>query len=373
MSKFTWNTLIRPIFFQLPAETAHHAAMGIFARTASVPAIAAQIRRRYEVVDPRLEVEQFGLRFPNPIGLAAGFDKAGAWYHQLMNLGFGSVEIGTVTGQAQPGNPKPRLFRLPADRAIVNRMGFNSDGCQAVAAELNKKSSKATLGILGINIGKSKVIPLEEAPAEHQKSFEALFEYADYFTINVSSPNTPNLRELQNKDHLIDIISAVQQSNQKLSHQLGVKTKPILLKIAPDCSDNQLAEIAEVAIDQKLSAIIATNTTISRDGLNTGKKEVEKIGAGGLSGRPLTDRSREVIGTLYKRLRNRIPLVGVGGIMNGNDAWNMITAGANLLQIYTGFIYGGPSLIREINQSLLTKIEAAGVDSICDVVGIEHR
>ena len=347
--------------------------MGIYSRMNSVPAIAAQFRRRYVVTDKRLNVNLFGLDFPNPVGLAAGFDKAGAWYDQLMNLGFGSVEIGTVTGQAQPGNPKPRLFRLPIDRAVINRMGFNSDGCEAVALHLSKKSELKRQGILGINIGKSKVIPLEEAPQEHQKSFEKLFQFADYFTINVSSPNTPNLRELQNKDHLIDIISAVHESNEKMGLQFGVKTKPILLKIAPDLTDHQLSEIAEVALNHRLDGVIATNTTISREKLNTSKDQVDKLGAGGLSGSPLTERSREVIRFLDRELDRQVPLVGVGGIMNGDDAWKMVTAGANLLQLYTGFIYGGPSLIRDINLTLLENLESHGFDSISEAVGIENQ
>jgi dihydroorotate dehydrogenase len=307
------------------------------------------------------------LAFPNPVGLAAGFDKAGRWYNELSNLGFGCIEIGTVTGQAQPGNPKPRLFRLPPDKAIVNRMGFNSDGCEFVAAELKKK--KKVDCVLGINIGKSKVVPLEDAPAEYQKSFCKLFPFADYFTINVSSPNTPNLRELQNRDHLIDIVTSVQSSNEELAIASNTPPKPILLKIAPDLTSGQIQEIAEVATQCSLSAVIATNTTISRDGLKTSTDEIERIGAGGLSGAPLKARSLEVVAELYSHLQGRIPIVGVGGISTGEDAWNMICAGANLIQLYTGFIYGGPSIVRNINRELLSRLESHGYSRISDAVG----
>ena len=346
----SWNKLIRPLFFQLPAETAHYAAMSAYTKLVALPMVAYRMRRRYLVEDPRLNSRCFGLEFKNPVGLAAGFDKAGQWFNQLAYLGFGCIEIGTVTGQAQPGNPKPRMFRLPADKALINRMGFNSDGCDYVASKLKKKKDASC--VLGINIGKSKVIPLNEAPAEYKKSFEKLFPFADYFTINVSSPNTPNLRELQNREYLVDIINACRQANEEQSISTNQKPKPILLKIAPDLSSHQIAEIAEVAQENSLSAVIATNTTISRAGLTTPKPEIDAIGAGGLSGQPLTERSLQVVSELFGHLRGQIPIIGVGGIMNGQHAWNMICAGANLIQLYTGFIYGGPSIVRNINRGV---------------------
>ena len=369
----SWNKLIRPLFFQLSAETAHYTAMNAYTSLVALPLVASQMRRRYIVKDPRLVTNCFGLQFPNPVGLAAGFDKAGQWHTELAHLGFGCIEIGTVTGQAQPGNPKPRLFRSPADKAIINRMGFNSDGCEFVASQLEKKhAAKDSSCVLGINIGKSKVVPLEEAPAEYKKSFEQLFPFADYFTINVSSPNTPNLRELQNRDHLVDIITTIQQSNEDMAINTNQKPKPVLLKIAPDLTDQQLAEIAEVAIEYSLSGVIATNTTISREGLQTSHDKVEEIGAGGLSGKPLTLRSREVVANLYRNLRGKIPIVGVGGISNGPDAWNMICAGASLVQLYTGFIYGGPSIVHEINRHILSELGKHGFENLSQAVGTVH-
>ncbi len=341
----------------------------------SLPGVARQMRSRYLVDDPRLRVDCFGLRFQNPVGLAAGFDKEGEWYHHLANLGFGCVEIGTVTGQSQPGNPKPRLFRLADDKALINRMGFNSKGCEFAAGKLKDQMAKhgSPNCVLGINIGKSKVIPLEEAPAEYQKSFAALFPFADYFTVNVSSPNTPNLRELQNRDHLVAILDAIHSTNVELSQRSSAPLKPVLLKIAPDLSSEQLAEIAEVCLDQKLAGVIATNTTISRDGLKTPQDQVDQIGAGGLSGKPLRKRSRQVVGELYQRLQGKIPIVGVGGISNGHDAWNLIRAGANLIQFYTGFIYGGPSLVRDINRTLVQELESHQLENISDAVGLDFK
>lgn len=347
--------------------------MNLFSRLSSLPGAAAQIRKRYCVESPSLKSEHFGLTFSNPIGLAAGFDKEGRWFNHLANLGFGCIEIGTVTGQSQPGNPKPRMFRLPRDQALINRMGFNSEGCEAVAKYLGQiESRQKSPAILGINIGKSKVIELDDAPAEYQKGFETLHRFADYISINVSSPNTPNLRQLQNRDHLVAIIQAVNQANDSMAQKNGMTTKPVLLKIAPDLSPEQLTEIAEVALKYSLSGVIATNTTVSRSGLHTPAKQIEGFGAGGLSGRPLARRSREVVAQLYRHLEGKIPIIGVGGIINGEDAWSMIAAGASLVQLYTGFIYGGPALIREMNQHLIRQLEAHQFSSISQAVGIKN-
>ena len=348
---------------------AHHTAMNLFARTASAPWMANRLKKKYVVADERLGVDLFGLQFANPVGLAAGFDKHGEWFQQLACLGFGCIEIGTVTGLPQSGNPKPRMFRLPRDKAIINRMGFNSPGCEAVAKSLSEIQLGKTDCVLGINIGKSKVVPLEDAPAEYQQTFEKLFAYGDYFTVNVSSPNTPGLRELQGKQQLLTILESVAASNRRLSQQLGRAEKPVLLKIAPDLTDQQLDEIVEVARHQQLSGLIATNTTVSRDGLKTLELDVEVAGAGGLSGRPLRVRSREVVAYLYSKLRGEIPIVGVGGISSGEDAWQMICAGANLVQLYTGFIYGGPSIVRDINKFLLERLEQSDSKSISQAVG----
>ncbi len=344
--------------------------MNSFSRLTSLPWAAIRLQKKYCVVDSRLQVEKFSLKFPNPVGLAAGFDKDGRWFRQLSILGFGSIEIGTVTGQAQSGNSKPRLFRLPVDRALINRMGFNSAGSEAVAHLLAEQGRRGFVGILGINIGKSKDVRLQDAPTEHQKSLERLFEYADYFTINVSSPNTPDLRLLQGRDRLVAIIRAVNESNQTMSQKFQTPPKPILLKIAPDLNGDQIDEIANVAQEYSLNGIIATNTTVSRTSLKTPASTIEAIGSGGLSGHPLHQHSVQVVARLYCRLQGTIPIVGVGGIMNGTDAWNMICAGADLIQTYTGFVYGGPGFVRDVNCELLTRLDRDGLKNISDAVGI---
>ena len=346
--------------------------MNLFSCLATNPWIASRLKKKYVVHDQRLTTEILGLKFANPVGLAAGFDKHGSWFRQLGCLGFGSIEIGTVTGQAQPGNPKPRMFRLARDKALINRMGFNSPGCEAVAQSLSKVPMEDADLVLGINIGKSKVIPLKEAPAEYQQIFERLFVYGDYFTVNVSSPNTPGLRELQGKEQLVAILESVQQANVRLSQQAGTPTKPVLLKIAPDLTNQQLDEIVEVARRQQLGGIIATNTTVARQGLSVSQDQIDQIGAGGLSGRPLSPRSREIVAYLYSQLQGEIPIVGVGGISNGQDAWNMICSGANLVQLYTGFIYGGPLTVRDINKYLLKMLEHRGLSKISQAVGLDQ-
>lgn len=347
--------------------------MNLFARAASAPWMARKLQDKYRVSDSRLRVDCFGLNFANPVGLAAGFDKHGQWISQLACLGFGCIEMGTVTGQPQPGNPKPRMFRLPRDKALINRLGFNSPGCDAVAQSLSQIQLDESELVLGINIGKSKVVPLEAAPAEYKQIFATLFPYGNYFTLNVSSPNTPGLRELQGRNQLLAILDAVLMCNRELSQQIGCDPKPVLLKIAPDLTDDQLEEIVGVARQLKLSGLIATNTTICRDGLKSAPDEVAGCGAGGLSGQPLRERSREVVSFLYSRLQGDIPIVGVGGIGSGQDAWQMICAGANLVQLYTGFVYGGPATVRDINLYLCQKIQEQGLNSIADAVGMSQR
>ena len=366
-----WN-LARPILFNLPAETAHYFSMGMFDCLMTPRWIASRFRSSYEVDDPALVSQQFGLEFKNPVGLAAGFDKDARWFPQLACLGFSHVEVGTITGQAQTGNPKPRLFRLTEDRALINRMGFNNAGADSAARRLENSSKDRPDDIVGINIGKTKVVPVEEATDDYLFSFERLFSYADYFTINVSSPNTPGLRTLQNKEPLIELLSSLQNLNQRLAADHETRPKPVLLKIAPDVTDEQLMDIVDILKSVELSGIIATNTTLEREPLVTAKQRVDALGAGGLSGAPLTERSRSVVAKLYDQLRGEIPIIGVGGIMSGDDAWRMILAGASLIQVYTGFIYGGPTFVRDLNRHLQQQLKQRGWSNIQQAVGQDH-
>lgn len=343
--------------------------MGAFDKLLTLSPISTAFAKRYTVRDDRLKTELFGLSFQNPVGLAAGFDKDAAWFAKLAALGFGHIEVGTITGKPQDGNPRPRLFRLPQDRAIINRMGFNNRGADAAAKRLANARRFRDADILGINIGKTKVVPVESATEDYLYSFDRLFTYADYFTVNVSSPNTPGLRTLQNRGPLIHLLTQLQAKNVQLAAEHEVTKKPILLKIAPDVSDEQLADIVSILKEIQLDGIIATNTTLSRDGLQTRGEEVEAIGAGGLSGSPLTRRSRSVVSSLFSELHGDIPIIGVGGIMNGEDAWQMICAGAAMIQIYTGLIYGGPGIVRAINQHLLKRLEEQGLSQISQAVG----
>jgi dihydroorotate dehydrogenase len=364
-----WQSIARPLLFCLPAERAHYFSMGCFKLLFAPGFTGGLFRSRYVVNDPSLKSQVFGLDFQNPVGLAAGFDKDARWFPQLASLGFSHVEVGTLTGQAQAGNPKPRLFRLPADKALINRMGFNNGGCDGAAKRLANTSKAKPTDVLGINIGKTKVVPVEEATQDYLFSFERLFTYADYFTINVSSPNTPGLRTLQNREPLIELLSSLQKLNQTLAVDHDCKPKPILLKIAPDVTDEQLADIISILKEIKLDGIIATNTTLSRADLKTPDSKVSSIGNGGLSGAPLKERSRDVVSQLYGELGNEIPIIGVGGIMNGEDAWQMILAGATLVQVYTGFIYGGPGMVRDINRHIAAKLRENNWLSVADAVG----
>lgn len=303
------------------------------------------MRWLYAFEDPKLEKELFGIRFKNPIGLAAGFDKNAQLIDELSAFGFGFIEIGTLTPKAQPGNDKPRLFRLPQDGAIINRMGFNNEGVLASVDRLKRRKSNV---VVGGNIGKNKITPNEIAFEDYNYCFEALYPYVDYFVVNVSSPNTPNLRELQEKGPLKKLLSQV-----KALSEAKEKPKPVLLKIAPDLTESQLNDIVEILIETKTDGVIATNTTISREGLQTNAAVVDSMGSGGLSGSPLKKRSTEVIRYLRKKLGKHYPIVGVGGIMTPEDAVEKMKAGADLLQIYTGFIYEGPSFVKQIKQYLI--------------------
>lgn len=306
----------------------------------------------YGYRNPKLQREVFGIRFENPVGLAAGFDKEAKFIDEFASLGFGFIEIGTITPKAQPGNPKPRLFRLPEDEALINRMGFNNQGLEQAVKMLKKRTSKV---VIGGNIGKNKVTPNEEAFRDYEMCFESLYDHVDYFAVNVSSPNTPNLRELQEKEPLKELLLRLKERNK-----LKKQPKPILLKIAPDLTNDQLDDILEIVDEIDLDGIIATNTTIARTGLTTDPEEVHNLGAGGLSGKPVRDRSTEVIKYLKENAKKPFPIIGVGGINSPEDALEKIEAGASLVQLYTGFIYQGPGLIKRINRKILKNSKKAG-------------
>lgn len=337
-----YSYLLKPLLFLLPAETSHNLTFSML----GIPGISRLLGVIYGYEHPSLERKVFGLTFRSPVGLAAGFDKNAIRYKQFGHLGFGFVEVGTVTPKPQAGNPLPRLFRLKADEALVNRMGFNNGGLQAVCERLKKRDNSL---IIGGNIGKNKVTPNEEAVADYEKCFEALYPHVDYFTVNVSSPNTPNLRELQDKEPLTKLLNRVQELNAEKPKQ-----KPILLKIAPDLSDFQLDDIIAIVKDTGIEGVIATNTTISRDNLQTSSSKVEQIGNGGLSGKPLKKRSTEVIRYLHQQSGGAFPIIGVGGIHSAKDAREKLDAGATLVQLYSGFVYEGPALLKSIKKALST-------------------
>lgn len=337
-----YKLLIRPILFRFDPEEVHYFTFSLVKFLCKIPFVPNLLKSIYAVDDQRLEREVFGLKFKNPVGLAAGFDKDAKLYNELSNFGFGFIEIGTLTPKPQDGNPKKRLFRLKEDNAIINRMGFNNGGVEA--AVLRLQQNKGVL--IGGNIGKNKVTPNENATSDYLICFDALFNYVDYFVVNVSSPNTPNLRALQEKEPLTELLNTLQSHN--LLHK---NPKPILLKIAPDLTNEQLLDIIDIINDSKIAGVIATNTTISRDGLQS----ENKAETGGLSGKPLTNRSTEVIRFLSEKSNKAFPIIGVGGIHSAQDAIDKLEAGASLVQLYTGFIYEGPSLIKEINQKILAK------------------
>lgn len=344
--------LLKPILFQFDPEKVHYFVTRNLKRFNRFPGGAALSRAIWDVNNPRLEKEVFGLKFKNPVGLAAGFDKNAELMGEMTNLGFGFVEIGTVTPLPQPGNPQPRMFRLPADGALINRMGFNNFGVDVAAERIatfrkNAKGAQKNL-IIGGNIGKNKVTPNEEAVSDYIKCFDRLFDVVDYFVVNVSSPNTPGLRELQEKEPLMQLLNTLQKRNSKN----GI-SRPILLKIAPDLTDSQLDDIVDIVQQTGIAGIIATNTTISRENLTSADNLKSEMG--GLSGKPLTKRSTEVISYIHKKSNGSFPIIGVGGIHSADDAIEKLNAGASLVQLYTGFIYEGPGLIGRINKAILAK------------------
>jgi dihydroorotate dehydrogenase len=332
----------------MDAEKAHYRVVSLTKAMLSIPFLKSITKLMFQIRDKSLEREVFGIKFRNPVGLAAGFDKDAKLIEELSCFGFGFIEIGTITPKAQDGNPKPRLFRLPDDNALINRMGFNNGGLNSVVSRLKDRDPDI---IVGGNIGKNKVTPNEEALDDYILCFDSLHQYVDYFVVNVSSPNTPNLRALQDKEPLKKILSRLQERNrvQKID-------KPILLKIAPDLSNEQLDDIVEIILETKIAGIIATNTTINRTNLKTVDSKIEEIGQGGLSGKPAQKRSTEVVKYLSEKSNKAFPIIAVGGVFSTEDALEKLNAGASLVQVYTGFIYEGPSMVKKINKGLIGKI-----------------
>ncbi len=339
-----YKSLLRPVLFRFDPEKVHYFTFSAIRFLNSIPGMPSLLKSMYEVNDPRLEREVFGLKFKNPVGLAAGLDKDAKLYKELGGLGFGFIEIGTLTPKPQEGNPKKRLFRLKEDGGIINRMGFNNGGVADAVERLKKNPKGKGHVLIGGNIGKNKVTTNEDAVKDYEICFDALYDYVDYFVVNVSSPNTPNLRELQDKEPLTQLLQTLQDKNTAKPVQ-----KPILLKIAPDLTDSQLLDIIDIVKTTGIAGVIATNTTISRDGLiSENQKEM-----GGLSGKPLAKRSTEVIRFLSEKSNKAFPIIGVGGIHSAEDAMEKLEAGASLVQLYTGFIYEGPALIKAINKKIL--------------------
>jgi dihydroorotate dehydrogenase len=356
--------LLRRFLFLLPAETAHHLAFALLRLMSWLPWLSGRLRKVWRPTDPRLRVSALGRDFDSPIGLAAGFDKNATAYRALGDLGFGFVEVGTVTAEGQPGNPRPRLFRLPRDRAIINRMGFNNDGARTVAPRL----IGARRVVVGVNIGKTKRVSESGAIADYQSSARTLGPHADYLVVNVSSPNTPGLRDLQAVEKLRPLLLGVKSCLQQTCADA-----PLLVKIAPDMSEADIDAITDMAIEIGLDGIIATNTTVSREGLATEPDRVERLGAGGLSGPPLRERSLEVLRRIRARADSRLLLVSVGGVETADDVWNRLEAGASLVQLYTSLIYAGPGLVARLHRDLLQRMEREGVGSIAHVIGRQRE
>lgn len=358
MSKL-YKKLVRPALFNLSPETAHEFGIEALKIGLGAKFVRDLIAKRFASGDSFGELERFGLKFKNPLGVAAGFDKNGVVVNQLASLGFGFVEVGTVTYNPQKGNEKPRLFRLPADKALINRLGFNNEGTPAVVERLKKLKPNC---VLGVNIGKNKDVPNEESIHDYLKSFDLAHAVADYIAVNVSSPNTPNLRELQKAENLEELLGELQKRNQELS------VKPLLVKIAPDLTEAEIEAITDIARRLNLSGVIATNTTISRDNLKTQINET-----GGLSGAPVREKSNEVIRKLFKYSGGKLPIVGVGGVFTAEDAFEKIACGASLVQAYTGFIYGGISFARDVNTGLALILKEKGFANLDEAVGANHR
>lgn len=349
--------LIRSLLFMMDAEFSHKLVLGALRFIYLVPGVGALLRALTKSSAASLETECMGIRFPNPVGIAAGLDKNARYYRPLLDLGFGFVELGTVTAKPQRGNSPKRMFRLPSKHAIINRMGFPSIGAEHFARNLRRHGKP---GVIGVNIGKNKTTPNDKAVDDYLAAFRAVYGLADYVAVNISSPNTPHLRAFHQQDKLNELIEPLKNEQIMLGKTRRVYM-PIALKVSPDISDEDIANIAKIAIEKKLDAIIATNTTVSRDGI---EDELLSTEPGGLSGRPLKDKSTTVIRKFYNHLHGKVPIIGVGGIENADDAWEKLVAGADLVQVYTGFVYQGPMLARDICAGLENRVRASGFDSL---------
>ena len=343
-----YKSIIRPLFFLFDPEKIHHFTFSLIKFLSKIPGVSAIFRSLFQINDKKLERNLFGLTFKNPVGLAAGFDKNAVLYNELANFGFGFIEIGTVTPKAQEGNPKKRIFRLKADNGLINRMGFNNEGVEAAIEKLKENKGKI---IIGGNIGKNTATMPDGYTNDYLECFKALHPYVDYFVLNVSCPNVGSHAKLTDKDYLVELITEVQKLNKTFKFQ-----KPILLKIAPDLNEIQLDEIIDLVAETKIDGVIASNTSVNREGLIASEKQLENIGNGGLSGKPVRDRSTNVIKYLSEKSKKAFPIIGVGGIHSAEDALEKINAGADLVQIYTGFIYEGPGLVKRINKAILSEL-----------------
>lgn len=364
-----YKTIIRPLLFRKDPESSHDMILNMLAR---LEFFYGTLEEFYKVVDPRLSVEIGTLTFNNPVGLAGGFDKNAVAPKMISAFGFGFMEIGAITAQAQPGNPKPRLYRLPEDLALINRLGFNNEGAQAVALKLDRLRARGSLPKipLGMNIGRTKIVETKDAVADFLACFETLFPHGDFFTLNVSSPNTPNLRDLQEKSLLWELVAAVQETNRRLAERARIGPKPVFVKIAPDMEFSQVDEIIDVVESTKLSGIVATNATaFMREKLRSPYGPEP----GGLSGRPITKMVTSFIAHIYRAARGRLPIIGVGGIFEARDAYDKIQAGASAVQIYTGWIYEGPGAVKRINKGLLRLLERDGLNHISEAVGMDVK
>jgi len=364
-----YKSIFRPLLFRKDPESSHEMILALLAR---LEFLCSTIEKFFNIDDERLVIKIGPLTFPNPVGLAAGFDKNAVAPKAISSFGFGFMEIGAITAQAQPGNPKPRLYRLPEDDALINRLGFNNEGAAAIALKLDRLRARGAWPKipLGMNIGRTKSVETKDAVADFLACFEKLFPHGDFFTLNVSSPNTPNLRDLQEKSLLRDLLSAVQEKNRQLAAGVKIEPKPVFVKIAPDMDFTQVDEIIEVVEWAKVAGIVATNATaFMRENL----KSRHGPQPGGLSGRPITALVTSFIAHIHKSTRGRLPIIGVGGIFDARDAYEKIKAGANALQIYTGWIYEGPGAVKRINKGLLQLIERDGLNDISEAVGIEAK
>lgn len=362
-----YRNLGKPLFFKLDPEKAHHLVVGGLHTAVKVPGLVPLMRGMYGIKEtPELSTDLFGIHFPSPVGLAAGLDKNGTSVDGFSAIGFGFMEVGTVTPKGQPGNESPRLFRLPEDEALVNRMGFNNDGAEAMAKQLARLTTRRIP--VAVNIGKNKITPNEEAHLDYEQCISALYPYADFFVVNISSPNTPDLRNLQHGSELASLLQAVKEKMTEEGKRYG-SNKAVLVKIAPDVSEKELEYMVDTIEKSGVSGLIATNTTITRDGL----RHPHAKETGGLSGKPLTKRSTEIISHVYRQTEGRLPIIGSGGIFTAQDAYDKIRAGASLVEIYTALIYEGPEINRKLHRGLRELLRRDGFSHITEAVGADHR